>query len=84
MQKQNQNLKKCRMHMKCCQTRTSAHGTTSLARLVLVVAVMLAIHSVAAVLAVLVTSLKHSLVAVHHSVAVVGNGNNRVRLVVKM
>jgi hypothetical protein len=45
---------------------------------------MLAIHSVAAVLAVLVTSLKHSLVAVHHSVAVVGNGNNRVRLVVKM
>ena len=48
------------------------------------VEVMLAIHSVAAVLADLATSLKHSLVAVHHSVAVVVNGNNRAHLVDKM
>jgi hypothetical protein len=44
---------------------------------------MLAIHSVAVVLEVLVTSLKHSLVGVHRSAAV-GNDNNRDHLVGKM
>ncbi len=82
--KPNPNSKKCLTHTKYFLTRTSVRATTNLARRELAVAAMPAIHLVAEALADLVTSLKHSLVAVHHSVAVVVNDNNRAHLVVKM
>ena len=84
MQRPNRNSKKCLTPTKYFQTLRSALGTTSLARLVLGVGVMLAILLAAVVLEVLETSLKHSLVAVHHLVAVVVNVNNLVRRAVKM